>query len=59
MNAVEARVRAMNVTMRRMYLLEHGWSKGRNNKDWRHPVHGGGHTVAVAIRIAMQGEASR
>lgn len=56
MNATETKVRAMNPTMRRMYLFEHGWDKGRNDKDWRHPVHGGGHTVAAAIRIAIGGE---
>lgn len=58
MNAVETRARGMNPTMRRLYLLDNGWSKGRNDNDWRHPNHGGGHSLAVAVRIAM-GEESK
>lgn len=42
----------MNPTMRRMHLLANGWTKGRNGSDWRHPNHGGGHTLAAAYRLA-------
>lgn len=56
MGATETRVRAMNPTMRRMHLLSHGWDKGRNDNDWRHPQHGGGHSLAAAIRIAIGGD---
>jgi hypothetical protein len=50
---VETRVRAMNPTLRRLYLLEHGWSKGRNDSEWRHPEHAGSHSLAAAIRVAF------
>lgn len=46
---------ATNPTMRRMHLLANGWTKGRNDGDWRHPNHGGGHTLAAAYRLATVG----
>lgn len=55
MKAWEARARAMNPTERRLFLLDRGWSKGRNDNDWRHADHPGSHTLAAAIRIALGG----
>lgn len=49
----EAKARAMNPTMRRLYLLDNGWTKGRNDNDWRHVDHPGSHSLAAAIRIAL------
>lgn len=56
MRAAETRARAMNATERRLFLLGNGWSKGRNDNDWRQPSHGTGHSLAVAVRIALEQE---
>lgn len=56
MKAYEARARAMNATEQRMYLLDHGWTRGRNQSDWRHPGHPGSHSLAAAIRLALREE---
>lgn len=50
-----AEVRAMNPTEQRLFLMEHGWTRGRNQSDWRHPEHQGSHTRAAAIRLALGG----
>lgn len=54
--SVEAHVRGMSPTMRRLYLLEHGWSKSGNDSNWWCPKYGGPHTLAQAIRIAVAEE---
>lgn len=50
-----AEVRAMTPTEQRLFLMEHGWVRVRNQSDWRHPEHGGGHTLAAAVRLALGG----
>jgi hypothetical protein len=60
MATVAARVREMNPTMRRMYLLEHGWD--HLGAQWTHPSRRqpggdrGFYTLAQAIRKAVAEE---
>lgn len=50
-----AEVRQMSPTEQRLFLMGHGWVRGRNQSDWRHPNHVGGHTLAAAVRLALGG----
>jgi hypothetical protein len=52
-NAAETQARAMNRTQRRMYLLDHGWTKGRDDQHWSHPKRDGSYTLPVAVRLAL------
>lgn len=55
MSATETKAQTTNPTMKRLHLLANGWQRGRNDSDWSHPVHGGGHTLAAAVRLASGG----
>lgn len=55
MTKLDGWVRGTNPTQRRLFLLANGWQRGRNDSDWSHPVHGGGHTLAAAVRLALGG----
>lgn len=55
--AVARRAEAMNPTMRRLYLLDHGWL--HDGPDWYQPNDGRVYSLAQAIRVALAGEGSQ